>query len=77
MWGVENAESYQRFEVILLPCNYIHSEIGSTNDTVQEECLPDREKQMEYLGNINVKMYVSEANFVRDEFGARSIERLA
>ena len=75
MWGVENDESYQRWEVAFLPCNYIHSEIGSTNDTVHEECLPDREKQMEYIGNFNVVIYVSEAHFLKDEYGARSIER--
>ena len=36
VWGVENAESYQRFEVILLPCNYIHIEFDSTNEAVHE-----------------------------------------
>lgn len=28
VWGVENDDNYQRWEFVLLPCNYIHAEFG-------------------------------------------------
>ena len=35
IWSTENDESsYQRFEYVLMPCNYVHAELGPTNDTV-------------------------------------------
>ena len=27
VYGVENDDNYQRFEFILVPCNYVHAEI--------------------------------------------------
>ena len=45
IWSTEDDEiSYQRFEYTLVPCNYIHSEVGTTNDFVSEECIADRDK---------------------------------
>ena len=25
VWGIENDDNYQRFEFVLLPCNYVHA----------------------------------------------------
>ena len=45
IWGTENDETtYQRFEYILVPCNYVHTEYGSTNDYIKDECIADKEK---------------------------------
>ena len=45
IWGTENDEiSYQRFEYILLPCNYVHAEFGPVGDTIPDECIADRDK---------------------------------
>ena len=42
VWGNEADESlYQRFEFILTPCNYIHTEMGDVGDFVSDECIPD------------------------------------
>ena len=68
VWGVENDDNYQRFEFNLVPCNYVHAQIVSTNDTVHPECNADRDIQMKYLGNMVVKMYVVDANFDRSSF---------
>ena len=44
IWGTENDEiSYQRFEFVLLPCNYIHAEFGPTDDFIADECIANRE----------------------------------
>ena len=32
IWGIEDDENYQRMELILLPCNYVHAEFGHTGD---------------------------------------------
>ena len=43
IWGTENDEvKYQRFEYILLPCNYVHAEFGPTDDYVKDECIADK-----------------------------------
>ena len=35
IWGTENDEiSYQRFEYLILPCNYVHAEFGDIGDSV-------------------------------------------
>ena len=45
IWGTENDElNYQRFEYVLLPCNYMHAEFGPTGDSIAEECIADREQ---------------------------------
>ena len=45
VWGADHdISSYQRFEWILVPCNYIHAEVVPTDDYVAEECIADKEK---------------------------------
>ena len=45
IWGTTNDElSYQRFEYVLLPCNYVHSEYGPTDDYIKDECIADKEQ---------------------------------
>ena len=38
VWGVENDDNYQRWEFVLLPCNYVHKEFGDIGDTVHKNC---------------------------------------
>ena len=39
IWGIENDEgNYQRFEFVLLPCNYVHAEISDIGDKVDPQC---------------------------------------
>ena len=75
VWGVSNDDNYQRWEFVLLPCNYVHKEFGDGNDTVHEQCNSNHDDQMAYLGNMNVVMYVSDANFIRDSYQDNSIKR--
>ena len=64
IWGIEEDEiRYQRFEFVVVPCNYVHTEFGDIGDFVSEECIPDRDKQMEYLGNIKLIVYSTEQVF--------------
>ena len=58
----------------MVPCNYIHAELGPTNDTVHESCIPDRQQQMDYLGNMQMVVYTDEEAFRLKDF-EQEIER--
>ena len=44
LYGNEKNEEYQRIELVLTPCNYLHTHLGYKDDTVHEECVDDLEK---------------------------------
>ena len=64
--GNENNDEHARIEFLMVPCNYIHQLWGYEGDAVAPECETDLEKQIEYLGNLNVFIYYSEDVFQRD-----------
>ena len=74
VWGVDNDENYQRWEFVLLPCNYVHKEFGDVGDTVHDECNSNHKEQMAYLGNMKVVVYVSDSNFIRDKYNEQSVQ---
>lgn len=41
LWGVTNDDNYQRWEFVLVPCNYIHKEFGDVGDKIHESCIND------------------------------------
>ena len=41
--GVENDNDYTRLEVVLVPCNYIHTQLGYEGDSIHPECITDLE----------------------------------
>ena len=64
IWGIEDDEiSYQRFEFVLVPCNYLNQEFGDAGDIIAEGCIADHKKQKEYLGNIKLVIYSVEQKF--------------
>ena len=74
VWGATYDEmNYQRFEYVLVPCNYVHTEIGPTDDKVAEECIADRDEQMKYLGNMRLVIYTTEQEFNQEEYGDEAI----
>ena len=46
-----------------MPCNYIHSHLGYTEDFVTPECIADLEKQKEYMGPLDVMLYFNDEEF--------------
>ena len=38
IYGDEKNENYAKLEVMLLPCNYLHTELGYKLDTIHPEC---------------------------------------
>ena len=51
IWSVETDDNYQRFEAVIVPCNYIHNEFSDIGDSIAEECVADLKSQRDYLGN--------------------------
>ena len=42
VWGTTNDVNYQRWEFVLLPCNYEHAELGPTGDFTDDRCNRDK-----------------------------------
>ena len=42
--GHEALDNYQRFEVFLLPCNYVHTKWGYNGDSIHPECVHSLEE---------------------------------
>ena len=38
VWGLESDDNYQRFEFNLVPCNYIHKQMGDIGDVIDPTC---------------------------------------
>ncbi len=38
IYGDEKNQQFSRIEVFLLPCNYLHVDLGYTEDVVHPEC---------------------------------------
>lgn len=44
IYGNERNDNYQRIELVLVPCNYLHTHLGYKDDFVHEECVADLDK---------------------------------
>ena len=65
---------YQRIEFILTPCNYKHTRNGF-NDTVHESCIGDLEAQKDYLGNMQLVIYMSDFYFDQEKYEEEAVGR--
>ena len=77
-WGNENNENYQRVEIQVTPCNYVHYYFGNeTEDDIHPECVENLEDQKTYLGALNLIVYTSHDDFYSNKFGDESIESVS
>ena len=74
IWSIEDDDNYQRLELVLLPCNYVHAEFGPTDDYVRPGCIGDLDQQRGYLGNMKSIVYISEQIFYQNSYGEDSIQ---
>ena len=75
LYGNERNNNHARLEIILLPCNYVHSHLGYEGDSVHPECIADLAKQTEYLGPLNMMLYYSEDKLRGRKYGDESTSR--
>ena len=71
--SIEDDNNYQRIELLVLPCNYIHKEFGNVGDSIAPECIADQKKQQEYLGNMRSMVYISEQVFHQNQYDEEAI----
>ena len=64
IYGNEKNDEYQRVELVLVPCNYLHTHLGYEGDTIAPECIADLDKQIEYLGPIEFLVYHTQETFL-------------
>ena len=58
-----------------MPCNYVHSYMGYTNDSVSPDCIADLEAQMKFLGPLKVQMMLNDEEFDQSKFGEEAIKQ--
>ena len=39
--GGENNSEFQYVEILMVPCNYLHTEFGYTEDSIHPDCIAD------------------------------------
>ena len=42
--GGENNSEFQYVEILMVPCNYLHTEFGYTEDSIHPDCIADLDK---------------------------------
>ena len=60
---------YIELDVILAPCNYLHTMGGYTEDTVHPECERNLKKQWDYVGASQWLFYLNQERINLEEFG--------
>ena len=71
--GDFSSADYQSLDFILTPCNYIHNEMSNYGDKPTPECIPDLRKQLDYMGPLDVVIYMNSERFDQQNFGESSI----
>ena len=75
VFGNEKNGNYQRIEIVLLPCNYLHTSLGGgTVDIVSKNCNADLDAQIEYLGPLEIVLYHTQERFNQRVYGEESLE---
>ena len=63
IYGDEKNSNHARLELFLLPCNYIHTEVGPIGDVIHPECKRDLQEQQDYLGPLSFISYHTRESF--------------
>ena len=75
LYGNEKNSEYQRIELVITPCNYLHEHLGYKGDTIHPDCIADLDKQIEYLGPLDFVLYHTEEVFVPNKYDKDSIRK--
>ena len=59
LFGTIEEDDYQRFDVILAPCNYLHTQLDYQGDSVSSECIGELDEQIKYLGPSHAIVYLN------------------
>ena len=75
IYGNEKNDEYQRLEIKLVPCNYLHTQWGYTGDSIHSECEHDLDQQIQYLGPLDFMIYHTEEIMMPQQYGDATIQR--
>ena len=73
--GTGYSLDYEKLEVVFAPCNYLHSTAGYLDRPVPDTCIGDLEKQLEYLGNMQITVLYNDEEFNQAEYGSGAIHQ--
>ena len=59
---------------MIVPCNYVHAEVGVTDDSIHPSCIGDQKGQEDYLGNIRTVVYHTAEMFNIKEYGDKAVQ---
>ena len=68
-------DDYARLEVIFVPCNYLHTQLGYDGDSVHPECVGSKEEQIAHMGQSNLVVYLNQERINPIGYGDEIIER--
>ena len=57
--GAQKDDDFIRFDIVLNPCNYLHTMFDYKDDSVSSECVPDLSEQIKYMGPSHIITYVN------------------
>jgi len=75
LFGSEASGVYAEIDIMVMPCNMPLKFLGAEDDRIGEECVADLEKQIEYLGPMNMLVYFNQETFKQEEYGEARISR--
>ena len=76
IYGSEVEDSYQRVEMLLLPCNQLGSELGKREgETISEKCNTSLEEQIKYIGQSQIQVLVNKERFMPLNYGDETVQR--
>ena len=64
---------FQRLSIAVVPCNARRTELAFLEEPIGEECVPDLQAQIDYLGAVQFMIYFNTERFDRTKYGAEAI----
>ena len=63
--------------MILVPCNYQHTQLNYTGDSIHPECEPNLDEQIKYMGPSKWTVLMNHERINPEKFGEEAIERFS
>lgn len=78
IYGTENDDNYQRFELVLMPCNSVSSDVGPLQGDLAEispECHESLDEQARYIGKSHLLLLFDQVLFHPQNYGKQTLQR--
>lgn len=75
--GEYEDDNYTELDIIMAPCNYVHTMYGYTEDSVHPECYTNLKRQWDYVGPSQWLFLMNQERINLEEFGSSVIQRFS